>query len=241
MAWSCMAWTRSRFGIRLDGEPVILRPFAHRAVVKRKIVVAQLVQQEEIDGGGDAAAAIAHHALVLADALALEFCRRIGERNEVLALGVDKLSGGDIHAARYPPRPAVTAGLQPLVKLRAQGVDDHGAAIPERRRYASLVDEQTRPRRGLKACARVSLRRPALERAGFRLPFVEAAIQNGRSVESDRAQHPPKARRPHHAANAVKHDPCTLADAMAGESRLEPTPHRHHESQSRGPIGELAL
>src|SRR5262249_7032513 len=152
---------------------------------------------EEIDGGGDAAAAIAHHALPLADALALEFGRRIRERNKVLALGVDKLGGGDIHAARYPPRPAVTAGLQPLVKWGPQGVDDHGAAIPERRRYSSLVDEQTRPRRGLKTCGRVSLRGPALDRAGFRLPFVEAAIQNGRGVESERAQHPPEARRPH--------------------------------------------
>src|SRR5262249_8542691 len=141
----------------------------------------------------------------------------------------------------YSPRPAVTAGLQPLVKLRPQGVDDHGAVIPERRRYASFVDEQTRPRRGLKTCGRVSLRRPALDRAGFRPPFVEDAIQNGRSVEAEGAKRPPEARRPHHAANAVKHDPGTLADAMAAETRLEPTRHRHHESQSRGPIGELAL
>src|SRR5262249_58499630 len=119
MAWSCMAWTRSRLGIRLDGERVILRPFAHRAVVKRKIVVAQLVQQEEIDGGGDAAAAIAHHALVLADALALEFCRRIGERNEVLALGVDKLSGGDIQASPDPPPPAANGGGPPPPEMPA--------------------------------------------------------------------------------------------------------------------------
>src|SRR5215467_8152255 len=127
--YACPLMARSRFGIRLDGQRCIIRPFAHRAVVKRKIVVAQLVQQEEIDGGGNAAPTIADHALVFADALALEFGRRIGERNEVLALGVDKLRGGDIHATRYPPRSAVTAGLQPLVKLRPQRVDDDGSAI----------------------------------------------------------------------------------------------------------------
>src|SRR5215470_4120835 len=126
---ACPLMACSRFGIRLDGQRWILRPFAHRAVVKRKIAVAQLVQQEEIDGGGDATPAIAHHTLVFADALALEFGRRIGERNEVLAFGVDKLRGGDIHAARYPPRPAVTAELQPLVKLRPERVDDHGASM----------------------------------------------------------------------------------------------------------------
>src|SRR5215470_6286701 len=51
--------------VRLDRQRLGLRPFAHRAVVERDVVVAELVQQEQVDGGRDAAAAIADRALVL--------------------------------------------------------------------------------------------------------------------------------------------------------------------------------
>src|SRR5262249_48484576 len=96
-------------------------------------------------------------------------------------------------------------------------------------------------RGGLEGGQRIAARWAALDRPPFGFPLVEAAVENGRTVEAERAEHPPEARGPHHRADAVEHDAAVRAETVTAEGRLELRGRRHHEAQPRGPIGELSL
>ncbi len=118
----------SRYPVSI-GSYLILRPFAHRAVVEREIVVAEPVELQQIHRRGNAAAAIGDDALVFGDAGAGEFLFGFRERQEGFRVRIDQRRRRHVDAAGNAARPAITARLQSLVELRPQRVDDDGVAI----------------------------------------------------------------------------------------------------------------
>src|SRR5262249_56159218 len=114
--------------------------------------------------------------------------------------------GGGVAGPGNGAGPAVAARLEALVKLRAEGVDDDGTALLRGGQHRALVDEEARARRGREGGGRIAAGRPALGRPAFGLPLVEAALENGRMVEAERAEHPPEAPGPQHPADTLEHD-----------------------------------
>src|SRR5205823_144518 len=145
----------------------------------------------------DAAAAIGDHTLVLRDPLRLEFGFRLAERDEGLGLRVEQCRSRHVATAGYAAGPAVAAGLEALVELRSERVDDDGAPLGRGRERFMLVDKKSRLWFGHEGCRRISLRRSGFERAAFELPFVEPAVEHRGVLEAERLEHPPEPRRPH--------------------------------------------
>src|SRR5262245_18862889 len=129
-------------------------------------------------------AAIADDGLVLGEALGREFGRRIAERCEGL-VGRDRACRRNVDAAGDATRPAIAAGLQALVKLRPERVEDPRRRAAEGGRDGVAVAEVARPWCGGKGSGRIALCRARLDGAPLGFPFVEAAIQNGRMVKSE--------------------------------------------------------
>ena len=127
------------------------------------------------------------------------------------------------------------------MELRPQRVHGHGVGPRHGGPHSGGIDEQAGTRHRLEVRGRITARRTRFEKPAFGLPFVEAAVEHGRVVKAQRAQHPPEARRPHHCADAVEHHARTGPDAVPAESRLQPGSRRHHEMQVRGRIGKFAL
>src|SRR5258708_32535343 len=154
--------------IRLDRQRFILRPFAHRAVIEREVVVTEPVEQEQVDGGGDTAAAIGDHALVPSDALRREFLLRVRQRHEGFCLGIEQCCRRYIAASGNAPGPAVAAGLETPVELRSERIDDDGVAPLARGQNLVPVDEIS----GLRLCCerrrRISLGGDKIDRAALR-------------------------------------------------------------------------
>src|SRR6516164_1580831 len=127
------------------------------------------------------------------------------------------------------------------MELRAKRIDDHKIRIFAGCQHCLLVDKPAGPRPRDKGHRRITLGRAALDRTALRLPFVETAIEHGGTVKAQRLQHPPKARRPHHRADAVEYDARTLPDAVTAESSLKLRHRWHHEAQPRRIVRKLAL
>src|SRR6185295_4228471 len=173
--------------------------------------------------------------------LRLEFGFRLVKRDESLGLGIEQRRCRHVATAGDTAGPAVAARLQPLMKLRAERVDDDRALLGRGRERLVLVDEKSRFRFGCKCGRLVSLRRSGFERAAFKLPFVETAVEYRDILEAERCQHPPEPRRPHRGADAVEHDLAFVGYAVAAERALEESHIRHHEAERGAGIRELAL
>src|SRR6185369_12264258 len=104
------------------------------------------MQQEEIDGRRDAAAAIGDHTLVFRNALRLEFGFRLAKRNKGLGPGIEQRRGRHVATTGHAAGPAIAAGLESPVKLRAERVDDNGAPLGGSGERLMLVDEKSTPR-----------------------------------------------------------------------------------------------
>src|SRR5215510_564718 len=230
----------SRWSVGLDRQRTVARPLPHRAVIERQARVAELVEQKQIDGRRYTAAAVAHDTLVLADPLGLEFGFGVGQGGETL-VRLHEARRRHIDAAGDAARSAVATWLQATVELRAERIDDGGFLPAEGRRNRAAVDEVARPRPCRKGRRRIAPRRPTFDRTTFGNPLVEAAVENRRIVKSQRFQHPPKTRCPHHAANAVEHDAHAGTDSMPAKRGFEGRGHRHHEVKLCAGVGELAL
>jgi hypothetical protein len=81
--------------------------------------------------------------------------------------------------------------------------------------------------------------RARFARSPLRLPFAEAAIENGGIVETAGAQHPPEARGPHWALRRIDDDARFWTDACLAACRGEILDRRHGETERRFVIGKV--
>src|SRR6476660_7082868 len=80
-----------------------------------------------------------------------------------------------------------------------------------------------------------------LDRAAFRRPFVDTAVEHGGAVEAKRPQHPPEPRGPHRRPDRIEHHAAVIPDAVATERSFELPDARHHEAKLGGGIGKFVL
>ena len=77
--------------------------------------------------------------------------------------------------------------------------------------------------------------------AALRLPLLPAAVEHGRALEAEGAQHPPDAGRPHDAAGRIEHDAGRVADAEPAHRVREALGRRGHEFEARAGVRSRSL
>src|SRR5206468_4818785 len=76
-------------------------------------------------------------------------------------------------------------------------------------------------------------------RAILAAPLAEAPVEHGDAIEAERAEHPPKPRRPHHRAGAVGDHAAVGSDACRSELLRGDLGGRHHKRKAGAGRREL--
>ena len=126
------------------------------------------------------------------------------------------------------------------MQIRRQRIDGTSARITNRGQHLIAPDKQPRPR------FRVQRRRGIARfgrgnRAAFRHPGINPAIQDRRIVKANRAHHPPNPRRPLRCLAGIEHHARAIPDATRRKPPRQIIRRRHGEVKAAGAVRKFAL
>ena len=144
---------------------------------------------------------------------------------------VDQVGRGDVGAAGDMAEATIARAALAPVLFRAQRVDRADAGIADGREHVVPVGNQRRMEDCVESSRGWGRGWSGLDAAGFRAPFLEAAIQDAHTVIPEDAKHPPQARCPPVIGSRVAHHMGVIADAECANASGKPLWRRQHEVQ----------